>query len=64
MNVRTEAEAVARVLSAASIAAPSPFDIVIRVAAAAIASAAVALDAGVSEHDVIAHIHRVRHIDP
>lgn len=64
MNIGKEARMVAAILTAASSAAPAPFDIVMRVAAAAIASASVALDAGVSEADVIAHIHRVRHIDP
>lgn len=63
MNIRKEAELVASILAAASPAMPEPFATIARIAAASIASAAVALDAGVSEADVVAHIHRVRHID-
>lgn len=41
---------------------PEPYAALIRIAAAGIASAAVALDSGANEADLVKNIHRIRRI--
>jgi K+-transporting ATPase c subunit len=62
VNATEAAKVISAILQGASIAAPEPFGALMRVAAAAIATAGSALDNGVSEADVVKRIHRIRHI--
>lgn len=64
MNVKDAAIIIARILSTAAIATPEPFGALMRIAAAGISAGAEALDSGVTEAQVVAGIHRVRHLTP
>lgn len=65
----TQSDIVSALRSAASGAAaigaalPEPWGVVVRIVAAATGAAAVALDSGKSEAEVVASIHRIRAID-
>lgn len=62
MSAQDAAKVILAVGMAVGAAVPEPFGALIRVASAAISAAAEALDSGVAEADLVAHIHRIRHI--
>lgn len=62
MKSTDAAKVILAVGAAVGAAVPEPFGALIRIASAAVASAAIALDNGVSEADLVKNIHRIRRI--